>query len=114
MTACILLTQDNKYVKTDGTLPARPDFDKALLEAFCKNQIVSNDAYKILPPSIKNVVAGHGIHYDMPICIQEIALADILIIVRSLELVDSSAKEFRLDNFECIVKDRKIEIWSKK
>lgn len=113
MIGTILLTHDNKYVKADGSLPARPDFDKELLTAVVNRGFVSHEGYKLLPPSIQKVAYGPNLHYDTAITIRELAKCDLLIVTRSLELVDSDAKEFRMDAFSCVVKDRKLEIWRK-
>jgi len=112
----ILLTSDNFYINEDGSLPMRPDFDKTLLTALAKNNIVSNEGYNMLPPSIKSVVktSNEQQEPEFPITIREInAFTDLLIIVRSNELI-IGGKQFRLDNFELLVKDRKIELWRRK
>ncbi len=112
MVGTILLTHNNYYVDQAGNLPVRPKHDKKLLTELCIGKTVSNAGYELLPPSIQKLcmVSDRPI---VPITIQELGQCDILIVSRSpQELVEG--KVFRLDNFNCIVKDRKIEIWSKK
>jgi hypothetical protein len=111
MIGTILLTKDNKYVKADGNLPSRPSFDKELLTALCTGALVSKEGYEMLPPSIRKVIQNVCLHYDTPITIKELGKAEVLIVVRSLELVDSTAKEFRLNKHSLIVKQKDIEIW---
>lgn len=110
MIATILLTHQNQYLKSDGTLPARPEHDKKLLRTICTGKVVSKAGYSMLPPSIRKVVTV-GIP-EVAITIPEINNADLLIISRSTEEF-SGGKVFRLDNFSPIVKDTKLELWSK-
>ena len=107
----ILLTKDNVYVKEDGKLPLRPEHDKELLKDICYNGRVSTRAYSMLPPSIQKVVETDDNVLSVPITIRELAEADLLIVSRSFELC--RGKEFRLDNFKLILRDRKIELWRK-
>jgi len=106
----ILLTKSNKYVDANGNLPKRPKFDKELLSNLvAKEGKVTEEGYKILPLSIQKKVVVNL--YDwFPITIKELAKADLLIVSRSPEDFDGG-KEFRLDNFKCLVKDRKVEVW---
>ena len=107
----ILLTHKNQYVKDDGSLPSRPDFDKALLSRLATNKLVSLAGYSLLPPSIKKVVkCSNSLKFSMPITIKELALSDLLIISRSPEVFEGG-KVFRLTNFTCLAKDTQIEIW---
>jgi len=112
----ILLSRDNKYVKDDGSLPKRPNFDKALLKALCENQIVSDEAYDMLPPSIKSVV-NLPTKWEEPgigITIPEIdALTDLLIVSRSNETI-LGGKTFRLDNFNLIVTTPHLDLYKRK
>lgn len=108
----ILLTKDNFYVDINGNLPKRPKHDKLLLSEICRNQVVSDEAYNMLPLSIQKLCTV-GTQPTVPITINELANCQILIVSRSTDEV-SSGKTFRLDNFNLIVKDRKIEIWSRK
>lgn len=112
----ILLTKDNYYVGTSSDklaehLPHRPKHDKLLLSEMCKGQVVSDDAYNMLPLSIQKLITV-GENPTIPITIQELANCQLLIVSRSIEEF-LTGKKFRLDNFKLIVKDRKIEIWSK-
>ena len=113
MVGTILLTQDNKYTNKDGNIPSRPFFDKELLGVLCKSGSVSNKGYALLPPSLKKVTLP-STNFDIPITIRELAEADILIVVRSVELVGAMGKEFRLDKHKLIIKQRAIEIWGLK
>jgi len=110
----ILLTKSNKYCNDDGILPKRPKHDKALLTELLKMEgIVSSDGYYMLPPSIQEhvVVTGDNANTDYaPVTIKELAKSELLIVSRSPEDFDGG-KEFRLDNFKCLVKDRKVELW---
>lgn len=109
----ILLTKTNKYVKDDGSLPVRPDFDKGLLAGICDLQCVSNSGYDMLPPSIQQLVHTNPYAptwYDCPITIPELANANLLIVSRSPEDFENG-KTFRFVNFELLVKDERIELW---
>ena len=112
----ILLTKSNKYVDADGNLPKRPKFDKNLLSSLLSVEIttVSEEAYNILPPSMQKQVLCLGNDFNIfPITIEELANTSLLIVVRSTEDFEGG-KEFRLDNFKQLVKDRRIELWVKK
>ena len=82
MIASLLLTKDNVYVKEDGTLPLRPDFDKDLLTGLAKGLTVSKKGYEMLPNSIKKEVfcySGNVVQPQYPVTIPEIEeWADIL------------------------------------
>lgn len=110
----ILLTKSNKYCGDYGILPKRPKHDKAMLTELLKVEgIVSSDGYYMLPPSIREhvVVTGDRANTDYaPVTIRELAKSDLLIVSRSSEDFEGG-KEFRLDNFKCLVKDRKVELW---
>lgn len=110
----ILLTKSNKYVDAEGNLPKRPKFDKTLLSEILKiSKRVSSVGYDMLPPSIQRhvVVTGDDANTDYtPVTIKELAKAELLIVSRSPEDFENG-KEFRLDNFKCLVKDRKVELW---
>lgn len=112
MVGTILLTHDNLYVDLHGNLPERPKHDKLLLSEICKGQVVSDEAYSMLPLSIQKLCTV-GTIPTVPITIRELADCQILIVSRSPKSL-LAGKTFRLDNFNLIVKDRKIEIWSKK
>lgn len=106
----ILLTKSNKYVDANGKLPKRPKFDKELLSAIVsKDGKVTDEGYDILPPSIQRKVIVNSKDFA-PVTIEELAQADLLIVSRSPEDFENG-KVFRLENFDCLVKDRKIEIW---
>ena len=111
----ILLTKTNKYVDMIGNLPVRPEFDKALLTGLIAGtSLVSEVGYALLPPSIQKTCSpekqvGSGKPYT-PVTIRELAVADLLIVSRSPEDFDDG-RVFRLDNFKCLVKDERIEIW---
>ena len=106
----ILLTKTNKYVDADGNLPKRPKFDKELLSGIIANGRVSDDAYSMLPLSMQKLVTVDIVCPNTPITINELANADLLIVSRSAEDFEDG-KVFRLDNFKCLVKDRRIELW---
>jgi hypothetical protein len=107
----INLTYDNVYVNKDGKLPTRSSFDKELLTALCKNQIVSTKAYNMLPGSIRrDVTSTHKVEPTIGITIDEIdGLTDLLIVVRSID--DCKGKKFRFDRFRLITKQGEIELW---
>ena len=110
----ILLSKNGCYVDKDGNLPKRPKFDKELLTAFCKDQIVSEEGFNILPPSIQKVVKKQKDNdITLGVTIPEIATySNVLLVIRSQEdIIDG--KIFRLDNFKCLVKAGEIEIWIK-
>ena len=107
----ILLTKDNVYVRDDGRLPMRPEHDKQFLKDLCTGGRVSDKAYMMLPLSIREVVEIDNKVPSVPITIKELAEADLLIVSRSYELC--RGKEFRLDKFRLILRDRKIELWKR-
>jgi len=110
MISTILLSLDNCYVDTNGDLPTRPSFDKELLNGICKNQSVSPDGFKMLPPSIqKNVNVSNA--YTLGITIPEINDSDIILVIRNDELLNG--KKFRFDNFKLLVKESQLELWGK-
>ncbi len=111
----ILLTTEDQYVVgEDDKLPARPDFDKKWLTALAKDQAVSNKGYKILPSSIKKEVNCDGREIEFPVTIPEInGLCDVLIVIRSNE-INAIGKVFKFTHFDRIIKDRKVEIWTRK
>jgi len=113
----ILLSQNDCYVDKDGNLPKRPSFDKELLTAFCKNQVVSENGYNGLPPSMRKIVRKQKMNDEeisLAITIPEIdKYSDVLIIIRSSETLENG-KIFRLNNFKNLVKNENIEIWIKK
>ena len=115
MIASLLLTKNNVYVKEDGTLPLRPDFDKDLLTGLAKGLTVSKAGYDMLPKSIKKEVYHFQTNQQpaFPVTINEIdALADILIVVWSNEI--GRGKVFRFDNFEPLLKQRDISLYIRK
>lgn len=106
----ILLTKSNKYIDANGNLPKRPTHDKTLLAELVSSQLsVSEEGYNTLPPSIQKLCIVDT-NYKMLITIPEIANSELLIVSRSTEDFEDG-KEFRLDNFKCLVKDRKVELW---
>ena len=111
----IILTKDNFYVNSEGKLPARPDFDKELLSNIVTGQRVSDKAYEMLPRSMKKVVKfSMGMEPTVGITIKEIdGLTDLLIVVHSNEII-TRGKQFRMDNFKLLVKDRKVSIYKRK
>lgn len=110
----ILLTKSNKYVDTEGNLPKRPKFDKELLSSLLAIAgEVSDEGYDMLPPSMQRKVVVGERELTFPITIRELAAANLLIVVRSPEDFENG-KEFRLNEFKCLVKDRRIELWIRK
>ena len=110
----LLLSADNYYVDANGNLPHRPEFDKKLLAALCKDQYVSLDGYKMLPPSIRDTAQLAKQEPTVGITIPEIdGLTDLLIVVRSF-IPLGRGKKFRLDKFERIVQLSSLEIWRRK
>ncbi len=106
----ILLTKSNEYLTAEGTLPTRPKYDKLLLTELCKGELVSQEGYDLLPPSIQQIcMVDH--EPSMPITISELDKCDLLIVSRSSMATSGEGKKFRLDNFKLIVKDRKCELW---
>ena len=116
MIATLNLTKDNVYVMENGKLPLRQDFDKELLTGLARGMIVSKKGFNMLPNSIKKEVhCPLGIARDpnFPVTIKEIdALADIIIVVRSVEI--GRGKEFRFTNFNLMLRQRDIELWVRK
>ena len=106
----ILLTETDKYVDAGYNLPLRPEHDKELLSGIIAGGEVSVKGYSMLPPSIRARCEVYKFGPITPITIKELAEADSLIESRSPEDFNNG-KVFRLDNFICLVKDTKIEIW---
>lgn len=114
--ATILLDQNGCYVDAESNLPGgRPDWDKALLTALCRDQIISKEAVGMLPASICRVAKwDDSVEPECPITIKEInGLTDLLIVTRS-NIAVINGKVFRLDNFELIVAQGQLEIWRRK
>lgn len=106
----ILLTQQDEYVSSRGFLPARPKFDKRLLQDLCTGRRVSEAGKGLLPPSILNVLNDVG--EFIPITIRELANADLLIVVRSEDTtLGLGSKVFRFDDFSPLIKTKEIELW---
>jgi hypothetical protein len=57
MIALMLLTGEDEYLKLNGKLPARPKYDKCILQAMCvgRNILVSKATADKLPKSIISV-----------------------------------------------------------
>ena len=115
MLGTLLLTDNDFYVDENSNIPSRKgvEFDKELLKLVCTEQFVSDKAFNMLPPSIRNVVHLAEVDFNEPtvaITIKEIAKCDILIVTRSRETI-VRGRQFRFDNFSLVVKQRDIEIW---
>lgn len=110
MIGTILLSKDNKYLDKDGKLPARPRRDKDILKVIASQGIISADGAAILPDSIIDASVNRESKF-VPITIQELAEADILLVNRSCEYCMDSKSEFRLDNYERL---ESCEVWIKK
>lgn len=112
MVGTILLDANNHYVDSEGNLPVRPEGDKELLKAIVRDNIVSHKAFEMLPRSIASEAYGPVVTgYEVPITIQELAEANVLIVHRSSVVIEQG-KKFRLDNFRQIGKGNP-EIWIK-
>lgn len=114
ITAFIKLDEANRYVYDDGELPTAARWDKELLTYAVSKSLISEEAYKILPPSMQKV--AHITHGEptLPIKVPEIAgLADLLIVTK-VTISPRSGKKFRFDDFERIVKTGGLEIWIRK
>lgn len=109
----ILLTKSNFYCNANGDLPKRPKHDKELLAGIIAGGRVSNAGYDMLPFSLQKLVTVDTIVPNTPITIRELAKSDLLIVSRSQEELEFG-KQFRLDNFKLLVKDRKVELWIRK
>lgn len=110
----ILLSKTNEYLTHEGKLPLRPKHDKALLGGLIEGHRVSEDGYKLLPPSLQALCwVNTGNYAETPITIRELNECELLIVSRST--TDTvGGREFRLDNFKLLLKDRKIELWIRK
>lgn len=110
----ILLSNNNRYVDADGKLPERPKGDKQLLKTLVENNLVSQDGYNMLPPSMQKIATiTHG-EPTLPVTIREInGLSDLLLVVRSY-IVIPGGKEFRMDNFELISTSGQYSIYKRK
>ena len=111
----ILLDQHDNYL-CYGKLPIyRPEWDKKLLTALCKGEVVSNDGIKCLPKSISDIMIHTSEVEPHPVTVPEIdGLTDILIVVRTDSKCNLHAKRFRFDRFRPIVKTDELEIWERK
>jgi len=116
MVNTILLSVDGYYVDNDGNLPERPSYDKELLTAFCKNAVVSQKSYDIVPPSMQKYlkISKDPKEINVAFSIPEInELSDVLIVIRSQKKL-KDGKKFRFDNFKLLTIQGNIEIWIKK
>ena len=112
----ILLTSDRQYVVgPESTLPARGSWDKELLTTLAKGNLVSEKGYKMLPPSIRQLVSVTAGEPSFPVTIPEIgALSDILIVSHSNE-ISPVGKVFDLDrSFKLLTVGKKTSIWRRK
>jgi len=113
ITSTLLLDKNDNYVYPDGSLPTRTQWDKKLLQTFIELGLVSDAGFRLLPPSLKQIATKTLGEPTCPITIQEIAaLSDILIITRSRD--EKVGRRFRLDAFEPILKELRLEIWKRK
>ena len=111
--ATLLLDKNDNYVYADGSLPTRTTWDKELLKTFIQFGLISKEGYDLLPPSLQKVSTRALSKPSTPITIKEIAtLSDILIITRSKD--ERKGKRFRLDEFEPVAKEQRLEIWRRK
>ena len=106
----LLLTYDNYYVKEDNSLPQAPSWDKQFLLNICENQkvVCSEETYRTLPKSIKNISRSIAIGnqpfgadvnlgidtFDRPV--------SLLLIVRSQEHI-IKGKQFSLNKYKQIL-----------
>ena len=114
ITTTLLVDTEDKYVYENGSLPMRTLWDKELLTSVITNGLVSQGGYDTLPPSLQKLVTiTHG-EPTAPITIPEIdGLTDILLVTR-VASKGQSGKRFRFNNFKCILKEERIEIWKRK
>ena len=109
--ATLLLDLNDNYVLNDGSLPKRPQWDKALLKTFVAGESLSKAGYDMLPRSMQSIVT-----IDEPtftVTIPEIdASADILLVSRSY--TKGKGKQFKFDNFKQVLKTGQLEIWRRK
>jgi len=108
MISTILLSSNDCYVNNNGNLPTRPSFDKELLTGICKNQSVSTDGFKMLPPSIRKSVNVLNT-CTLGITIPEINNSDVILVIRSNEIING--KKFRFNDFKLLVKENQLELW---
>ena len=114
ITGIVLLSQDGKYLDDRNQLPHRCSWDKELLTHLVSVNLISKYGYDLLPPSIKDVAKITNGEPELALTIQELnALPDTLIVVRSARMV-SGGKVFRMDNYEPILTEQRIEIWKKR
>jgi len=73
---------------------------------------VSKEGFRVLPKSIQRMVIEDDF-FTAPITIKELAVSDILIVVRSPESFEEG-KIFRFNNFKCISKAQEVELWMQK
>jgi len=115
----ILLSSNGCFVDENGNLPSREniDYDKELLNAFCKNATVSQKSFNSVPPSMQKSLKIQKMYNDeitLALSIPEISeLSDVLLVNRSSEILENG-KKFRFDNFNMLTKQGNIEIWVKK
>jgi hypothetical protein len=64
MIALMLLTGEDEYIRPNGRLPARPKYDKCILQAMCvgRHVLVSKATAEKLPKSITSV--AKKVHID--------------------------------------------------
>lgn len=116
----ILLDPANNYVYEDGSLPIRPDWDKAFIKQMIAGQTVlcSENVMDTIPESFKKIAwftTDESMRHDINWGISTFKLFPNMILVsRGPATKKIPGKKFRLDNYINVFKDEKgLEIWLK-
>jgi hypothetical protein len=105
----ILLDSEHRYVYENGELPRRPIWDKRLLREYLRGEIVSHEAYKDMPMSLKRVCTP-GDNYTVAFKIREIAECDVIVAIIG-EDRGLPGKEFRFTGYRLLVGGDSVEVW---
>ena len=126
----VLLDQLDRYI-VNGRLPSRPDFDKDLLLALCKNKncLTSENTFKDLPKSLIELVksittmANSGYEVNLGIKTFKEYPPDIFFISRTpryepVQFKSVNDKYFDINwlttNYNIVINHHNLEIWFKK
>ena len=111
----MLLTQNDQYLKDDGSLPRRPEFDKGLLEALMEDEKVwcTKTTWDSMPDRMAGLVAGRQAwDYSLNLGVATLYTEPpkLLIIVRSTENF-RGGRTFDLGQWRRMVRQPEMDIY---
>ena len=114
----LLLSNDNQYLKADGSLPRRPEFDKGLLEALMKDEAVwcTRTTWDSMPKRMKKLCKSYKIWdhtLNLGIATMYSNPPKLLLVVRSTEQF-TGGKKFDLGQWTLMVKQPNLDIYISK